>query len=295
MFKSMDNSDVIRLEREVKAMLEVIQSLKEKYPNEEKSTPWAPFFRDGVEFPNSVRLIKSGSTVLLEAEPSLANHIDQRKFYQSRRGGKAKSSAVLLKVPFLTDVEKHWKVLHGMDLESIQPSPLPLDSFDKRDNSAPPWIICKVTILEGTYVRFHLSKAWSACVIGTDAGRSMLEREVTRVSAWKLKVGCLNEVRVPMKVSYSWGKNNDTNTLRFNLPSWWKWFGRSGGKRKNNPTLFTLSQSRMGNKMVGGVILGNSRCSRRSGLFRHMKKIRGNKGDKEEKFLEMLASINRPE
>ena len=288
--KSVDRSDITRLESEVERMLDLIQSLKEKYPNQEDS-PWIPFFQDGVIFPDSIRVIRSGNTVLLEAKPKLANHIDLSNLHKQ---GKTRITTALLKVPFLTDVENEWRALHEVDLELMQPFPLPLDTFNKRDNSAPPWIICKVSIREGAYVRFHLSKAWSKCVIGTNEGGEILEGDsISRVSAWKLKGGCLDKVAVPMKVSYSW----EGDTLRLNLPSWWKWFGREGGKRKKNPPIYTLSKSGMENEMVEGLLLNkkgtpHSRCSRKWGLYHHMKEIKGNKEEGGRQILEMLASTN---
>ena len=147
------------------------------------------------------------------------------------REGKNYITLVLLHIPRLAGVWKKWKEYGGSGMNSTDsPLPIPNDltnlySGEKIEPmtkfQSGEWVMCKVSIRLGRYIRYHFSKAWSTVIreCGQNLGIND-ESKFQKISPWGLRKKHRQNVILPMLITISKeGKN-----LKTNLPSWWKIF-----------------------------------------------------------------------
>ena len=287
----MDKEDINLLEGEIARLSELLQGLKEKYPEEEilptelhekslindPSSPWIPFF-EGSAIPVAAFTLKNigKSSVVLEAKASLMKSINAKIPLSTT--SKTTTIAVVIKHPFFGAM-LGWKAKQSKKgHRALQPRPLPVDSYDDGGHDwTAPWVMCKVSIRKGSYVRFHLSKAWSE-IVKEHAGHLFEKVFYPLPKTWAL-VNDLDKttLNLPSRVTYAW----EGDSLRINLPSWWKYAYER--YIDSFPALLIQHDCDIdghANRIVKGRLLGVTKgenhvySSRKSAFYKYMKRNR---------------------
>lgn len=308
----MDNEEVSQLKDEIGRLSSLLEKFQERLedvtgPTErpaslslpkDMDSPWSNLCLDGDRFEGKFTFSKKeNGSVILKAKASWAKifNLDQFSEQRFRRKGTRSiwEGLVMIKADFLRGALTEWRGKNS-DRFTMRPNPMPIFSSDDGESFGDvPFLMCKLVIREGSYVRFHLSTGWSHILWNTEAGRRLLDGGAIcpNPRVWVLDVSKSSNLALPCKVKFA---RDVDGTVRINPPSWWKLFQTE----KSLGLHVTHRVREDGNDILLYAKLASKKSQyilpRKSSLFHILKKFHfgPDSNPKGAKIIELMVALN---
>ena len=237
---------LLDLKSELDRLIDDFKNLQEKVQDSINSTlNWSKIWDKDLE----VQFKQIGQTLILEARPVAILRMNEKwkEELEEMDGKTMTEKTVLITLPNqVEDVDYQWLkyteyneptmqqriglrndalIIDGKRVDEnihpqnrTKPNPLPYDCDKDRQ-----FALCKVSIKQGAYIRFHLSKGWSKYILETKKGLELIEdNTVSEIRVWERNAIVASKLELPFMATYSLdGKKKE---IRVNLPSWWDIF-----------------------------------------------------------------------